>query len=179
MTPRPAGWTRPTTTAGSIDFRNPDSGTALRAVARLLRNTASNVIEPEVGIVQSGLCLACHDGDGANSEDAQVAGATARRPFSADSDDAADIWGALDTTNAFDYAVRGPGITPMPQRRPRNGDVVTMVPPWNQGGRHPRRDLLLRPSRDQRRPWGFLRLHGPHRSGHDGGQRSSACSATR
>ncbi|MHB9148481.1 MAG: Ig-like domain-containing protein [Thermoleophilia bacterium] len=96
---------------GAIDLRGPDTGLALTPFTTLVRDTSSNVLEAEVLVVQNSLCLECHDSNGAASPDAQVSGATAARPFSANSADAADIRGALDPVNSFTHGVRTPGAS--------------------------------------------------------------------
>ncbi|MCZ7661575.1 MAG: Ig-like domain-containing protein [Thermoleophilia bacterium] len=115
-----------------IDLRDPDTGLSLAPFGRLVRDTESNVLEAEALVVQDGLCLKCHDADGAASQTARAVGGTALRPFSANSADAADINGPLDPANAFTHPVRAAGSNPYTSPSESNGGVVTMKPPWNQ-----------------------------------------------
>ncbi len=118
----------------AINFRDPDTGAAIAtAVTSFTRNTASNTLEAWVTNVQNNLCFKCHDSDGASSAGARVSpGGTAARPFSSNTRDVPNIFSAFATTNNFHHAVRGVGTNPYTTATATNGNVITMVVPWNQ-----------------------------------------------
>ncbi|MBU2602251.1 MAG: Ig-like domain-containing protein [Actinobacteria bacterium] len=118
----------------AINFRDPDTGAAAAtAVTTFTRNTASNSLEAWVTNVQNNLCFKCHDADGAASTAARVSpGGTALRPFSSNTRDVPNIFSAFATTNNFHHAVRGAGTNPYATPTATNGNVITMVAPWNQ-----------------------------------------------
>lgn len=100
-----------------IDLRDPDTGLSLAPFGRLVRDTESNVLEAEALVVQDGLCLKCHDADGAASQTARAVGGTALRPFSANSADAADINGPSIRRMPSHTRYEPPGRTPTHRRR--------------------------------------------------------------
>jgi|GEM_PF-1218137 len=118
----------------SINLRDPDTGLALAAgVTTFTRNTASNALETWVTNTQNNLCFKCHDGNGANNAGARVSpGGTALRPFSTNTRDVPNIFDAFNPANSFHHAVRGAGTNPYATSTATNGNVITMVAPWNQ-----------------------------------------------
>lgn len=119
-----------------VDLRDPDTGNALTAFTTLSRDTTSSTLEADVLNVQDNFCFGCHDTDGASSTSSRVDGATAKRPFSANSKDAPDIFSAFATTNNSHHAVRGAGANPYCTATSTNGNITTMELPWNQSGAH-------------------------------------------
>ncbi|MHB0980203.1 MAG: Ig-like domain-containing protein [Thermoleophilia bacterium] len=118
----------------AVDFRDPDSGTAIApGVATFTRNTATATLEAWVTSVENNLCFKCHDPGGAAGAAARVSpGGTALRPFSSNSRDVPNIFDAFNSTNSFHHAVRGAGANPYATPTATNGNVITMVAPWNQ-----------------------------------------------
>lgn len=117
-----------------VDLRNPDTGdgSGLPAFESFTRDTTSASLEPWVTDVQNNLCLKCHDVDGAASGASRTDTGTPQRPFSSGSTNAVDVSQQLDPANGFQHAVRAPGTNPNATPSAENGQVVTMVAPWNQ-----------------------------------------------
>jgi hypothetical protein len=125
---------------GAVDLRDPDDGTdaTLISVADFSRNLSTDVLEAWVTNVQDRFCLKCHDADGAAAADVPAPGHTAKRPFTSNTRDAADVFTQFATTNRFHHAVRGAGTNAYCVPSGANGNSITMVAPWNQSATHDR-----------------------------------------
>ena len=119
-----------------VDLRDPDSGTTLISFSQFTRNTASNTLESWVTSVQNNFCLHCHDSNGASDSTVPVAGGTALRPFTSNTQDASNVFAQLAPTNSTFHPVRGAASNPFCVPSASNGNVITMQPPWNHTATH-------------------------------------------
>jgi hypothetical protein len=119
-----------------VDLRNPDTGSRIPipstgdGFAKFTRNRSSDTLEEWVTTIQDSFCMKCHDANGAVAT--AVDTNTPLRPFSAGSNDVPNVFDRFDTTNSFHHAVRGAGTNPYCIPSGTNGDVNTMLWPWNQ-----------------------------------------------
>ncbi len=121
---------------GLIDLRGPDNGQPLAGFATLSRNLSSAFLEPTVLDVQNQFCLKCHDVDGAASLQTRVPTGTATAPFSDTGARVIDVATQFATSgNAF-HPVLAAGANPYCVPGTQNGNVRTMLPPFNQTSIH-------------------------------------------
>ena len=133
---------------GYVDLRDPDTGTAIEGAnwagagagsytstgsaapfTQFSRNLASNTLEANVTAIQINHCLKCHDANGANNANAQVAGGTALRPFNTapthtPGNNVLDVDTHFNTSNSSYHPIKG-------RQNNTYADDDRMAAPWN------------------------------------------------